>query len=60
MSTSAKQFYGDPAETTNGRRPCHYCGLHHETLCPRIVEVEYHPDGTVKRVVLRGPEFIRG
>ena len=35
---------------------CPYCGFNHEvydkTLCPRISEIEYHPDGTVKKVIL--------
>jgi hypothetical protein len=32
---------------------CAYCGQHHTTVCPRIVEIEYHSNGMVKRVVLR-------
>ena len=31
--------------------PCSYCGNIHATICPRIQEIEYHPDGRVKRVV---------
>ena len=33
---------------------CHYCGTWpHDGLCPRIRAIEYHPDGTVKRVELK-------
>lgn len=32
---------------------CAYCNGIHMAVCPRIAEIEYHPDGTVKRVVLR-------
>lgn len=29
---------------------CPHCGLIHETTCSLIKAIEYHPDGTVKRV----------
>ena len=29
---------------------CPHCGMFHTTTCPRIAAIEYHPDGTVKRV----------
>ena len=29
---------------------CPYCGLHHDKQCPSVKAIEYHPDGTVKRV----------
>lgn len=29
---------------------CPHCGLIHETTCPRIRAIEYHPNGAVKRV----------
>lgn len=33
------------------QRTCDYCGGHHLfTTCPRIKAIEYHQDGTVKRV----------
>lgn len=33
---------------------CPYCGAWlHDGLCPRIKAVEYHPDGTVKRLELK-------
>jgi hypothetical protein len=38
MSTSA----------TNSK--CPHCGLIHEMTCPKIKAIEYHPNGTVKRV----------
>jgi hypothetical protein len=52
MSTgTAKQFYGEGTAVIPSA--CAYCGLHHDTVCPRIQEIEYHPNGTLKRVVLR-------
>jgi hypothetical protein len=32
---------------------CAYCGTVHNTICHRIQEIEYHPNGSIKRVVLR-------
>jgi len=34
---------------------CPYCGLYHGSgmVCPRIKEIEYYPDGRIKKVVLR-------
>jgi hypothetical protein len=29
---------------------CRYCGNHHGPRCPDVKAIEYHPDGTVKRV----------
>ena len=29
---------------------CFYCGYIHDGICPRIEEIEYHPDGSTKRV----------
>ena len=29
---------------------CPHCGFIHETTCPRIRSIEYHPDGAVKRI----------
>jgi len=32
---------------------CTYCGcIHRGRICPRISEIEYHPNGNVKRVKL--------
>jgi len=35
---------------------CRYCGPHimHSGMCPKIEEIEYYQNGTVKRVKLRG------
>lgn len=30
--------------------PCHYCGLVHSTICPRIKTIEYNDNGTTKKV----------
>ena len=36
---------------------CRYCdGTHHTEKCPRVEEIEYYPDGSVKWVKLREPE----
>lgn len=37
---------------------CGYCngGLHGGSVCPRIAAIEYHPNGTVKRVELHPVE----
>ena len=34
---------------------CRYCGLIHTDpgICPRVKAIEYHPDGTIKRVEFR-------
>lgn len=29
---------------------CRYCGYSHDGVCPRVREIEYHQNGTVKRV----------
>ena len=31
---------------------CPYCGFIHNDPCPRVSEIEYNPDGSVKNVVL--------
>ena len=33
---------------TPGR--CYYCGAYHEGVCARVASIEYHPDGTVRKV----------
>ena len=33
---------------------CPHCGIIHETTCPRIRALEYHPDGSLKRVEFHG------
>lgn len=48
-------------------RNCPHCGTSHDTTCPRIRAIEYHQDGTVKRVefhtyapVVTGHNFLAG
>ena len=39
-------------------RACPYCGLipaHGVAACPNIAEIEYYENGTIKRIVKRGP-----
>lgn len=33
--------------------PCQHCGLLHGNLCPAVAALEYHPDGSLKRVEFR-------
>lgn len=49
------------------RLSCPHCGTSHTTTCPRIRAIEYHQDGTVKRVefhtyapVVSGHNFVAG
>ena len=35
--------------------PCSYCGAYHQGVCPRVESIEYHGDGSIKRVTLRPP-----
>lgn len=35
---------------------CPHCGMIHETTCPRISAIEYHPNGSVKRVEFGAPQ----
>lgn len=39
--------------TTSALKPCGYCGAIHTSMCPRVVAIEYHPNGTIKRVELK-------
>ncbi len=39
---------------------CPYCSgpfgaVYHTSACPRVAAIEYHPNGTVKRVEFRQP-----
>lgn len=34
---------------------CGHCGGYHIGTCPRVKAVEYHPNGTVKRVEYHEP-----
>lgn len=29
---------------------CQWCGMSHGALCPMVKAIEYHPNGTMKRV----------
>lgn len=29
---------------------CHYCDMWHQGICDRIKSIEYHLDGTIKKV----------
>lgn len=44
--------------TSSAVQPCRYCGstLPHPGICPSVKAIEYHPDGTVKRVEFHGPQ----
>ena len=47
--------------TTFAQSPCGYCGAFHSTTCPRVKSIEYHQNGTVKRVefhdsIVRDPQ----
>lgn len=38
--------------------PCRWCGMHHQTVCPMVKAIEYHPNGAVKRVEFKsGADF---
>ena len=34
---------------------CAYCGVWHSGTCPKVKSIEYHPDGTVRRVEFHDP-----
>lgn len=36
--------------TSNSLKPCGHCGGYHLAKCLLVKAIEYHPDGTVKRV----------
>lgn len=38
--------------TTNAMPTCPYCSAYHTAMCPKVKAIEYHPNGTVKRVEL--------
>lgn len=35
---------------------CPYCGMGHSSICPRVRAIEYHPDGSTKRVEFYNPQ----
>jgi hypothetical protein len=38
------------ADVTKTPAYCGHCGFYHAPPCPRIKAIEYHPDGSVKRI----------
>ena len=48
---------GDDSGATYVQVICPYCGASHQMagVCPRVEEMEYYPDGAVKRVKFREP-----
>lgn len=36
---------------------CPHCGMYHQATCPRVKAIEYHNDGTVKRIEFHTPEY---
>jgi hypothetical protein len=37
--------------------PCRFCGSTHGVRCPAVAAIEYHPDGTVRRVEFVQPQW---
>lgn len=48
---------GDAGATAGAMKPldCRWCGMVHGVRCPSVKAIEYHQDGSVKRV-----EFLTG
>jgi len=46
-----------PTSVTNSPNftPCIHCGMIHGAICSRIKAIEYHQDGSVKRVEYHEP-----
>jgi hypothetical protein len=40
-------------------RQCGWCGIIHGPRCPSVQAIEYHPDGTIKRVEFVKPEPVK-
>jgi len=41
--------------STSTWTPCQWCGnVQHTGVCPRVKAIEYHPNGTIKRVEFQG------
>lgn len=38
-----------------GNIQCGHCGSYHTGACPRVRAIEYHPNGTVKRIEYHEP-----
>ena len=59
---AADELIGDTISITEGNSNyywmilCQYCGAsHHPEACPRVKSIEYHDNGTVKKVELHPP-----
>ena len=56
-----RQFTAAPTYTTaGGSPPCHWCSaggtlIYHNGPCPRVKSVEYHKNGTIKKVEFNDP-----
>lgn len=49
--------------TTSGENPigkCPYCDMMHTGICWKVAAIEYHPDGSTKRVEFHGPPQLGG
>jgi hypothetical protein len=47
---------GTAVATASGQ--CRWCGRYHGAFCPLVKALEFHPDGTVKRVEFHAPQPI--
>jgi hypothetical protein len=55
MAEAASIINGFAGSTNFAGPSCRYCGAWHTGTCPRIEEIDYYPDGSIKRVKLRDP-----
>lgn len=39
---------------TGVNEPCRWCGIRHGPMCPTVKAMEFHQDGTIKRVEFNG------
>lgn len=44
-----------PGATSSATPQCQHCGRVHLSRCPDIKAIEYHPDGSIKRVEYFAP-----
>lgn len=44
----------------NDPNRCGYCGCYHTGICSLVKALEYHPDGTLKRVEFHSPTQVLG
>ena len=50
---------GDVTGTASNNLGCPYCGMGHGGTCPRVKAIDYHENGTVKRVEFHDPQPIQ-